>query len=363
MPIPPYRVRTTTQTVGTGALQLDATTGLFRSFASHYGTAPRQIRYLIQSTAGFEIGIGTFDGGNPGTLTRGTVLASSNGGALYTLPTGSKEVAGLADLDRATLNPSSSLSLAAADLNSVVAWTGTAASTVTLPAVAGAPPGAGVLVCNAGTALLTLAASGSDQITGFGGSVALPPGETCEAIRVGSSWVAVGLPKGWRQIERRAVGANVGSVDIVLPGGFDMFRLVWNYVGLASDGKLFARTSNTGGSSFASGSGDYGTALVSNAGTSGADGAYALSSGVALSGDAAAGALVSGSVDVEPGSSAVTARFVNGTFLSLKTDASAFQVGSTAGQRAANGVVNAVRLFNSGGNMNGGLVVVEGRRV
>ena len=48
--------------------------------------------YVIQGTTFFEIGLGDFDGGTPGNLTRVTVLTSSNSNALVALPVGVSDV-------------------------------------------------------------------------------------------------------------------------------------------------------------------------------------------------------------------------------------------------------------------------------
>ena len=85
MPIPAYRAKQSTDTAGTGTLVLNAAATNARSFAAAYGASSRRVMYCISWATGFEIGYGDFDGGTLGSLTRATVLASSNAGALVTL--------------------------------------------------------------------------------------------------------------------------------------------------------------------------------------------------------------------------------------------------------------------------------------
>ncbi|WP_199230029.1 hypothetical protein [Azospirillum sp. TSH58] len=88
------RVEQTTIAVGTSALSLIAPTDASRrSFVQAAGSgAP--VFYCIETTDGlsYEYGIGTCTAGSPDTLTRTTVLLSSNGGALVNFPAGTKRV-------------------------------------------------------------------------------------------------------------------------------------------------------------------------------------------------------------------------------------------------------------------------------
>ena len=85
------RVKETTTTTGTGALTLAGASTGFRSFSSGIG-ANNTTYYTISSTgAEWEVGIGTVGAGGT-TLSRDTVLASSNAGSLVTLSAGSKDV-------------------------------------------------------------------------------------------------------------------------------------------------------------------------------------------------------------------------------------------------------------------------------
>ncbi|MCA3377154.1 MAG: tail fiber protein [Roseomonas sp.] len=147
--------------------------------------------YAISWSTGFEIGLGDFDGGSPGSLTRATVLASSNSGALVTLPAGTKDVFAVFDpAAREVVSITATATLALADLGNTVVFTGASAATLNLPAVASAPLGSGWLIRNAGTAALTIDPNAAETINGLSVLV-LPAGMTAEVLRNGSAWTAM----------------------------------------------------------------------------------------------------------------------------------------------------------------------------
>lgn len=85
------RVKDTTTTTGTGTITLvnTAPTG-FRTFASGFGAVSTIVSYAIVLTGEWEVGVGTFNGTT--SLTRTTVLASSNSNALVSFSAGTKSV-------------------------------------------------------------------------------------------------------------------------------------------------------------------------------------------------------------------------------------------------------------------------------
>ena len=89
-------------------------------------------------------------------LTRDTVLASSNAGAAVSLPAGVADVFAWIDGgDRVLIeSAAAAVTLTAADLGNLLVWTGTAAGTVSLPAIALLPDGVlTVQVPDSGTTL------------------------------------------------------------------------------------------------------------------------------------------------------------------------------------------------------------------
>lgn len=85
------RVKDTTTTTGTGSLTLAGSppTG-FVAFSAAFNTGDR-VYYTIDDGAGaWEVGVGTLSGAT--TLTRDTVLSSSNSGSLVNFGAGTKTV-------------------------------------------------------------------------------------------------------------------------------------------------------------------------------------------------------------------------------------------------------------------------------
>lgn len=91
MTYPADRVKDTTTTTGTGALTLagSAPTG-FRTFASAHNSAACPVAFCVVGGSEWEVTQGIFDGSTG--LTRETVLASSNAGALVNFSAGTKDV-------------------------------------------------------------------------------------------------------------------------------------------------------------------------------------------------------------------------------------------------------------------------------
>jgi hypothetical protein len=190
MPIPAFRAKQSTNTDGTGTLVLNAAATNARSFNAAFGASARRIMYCISWSTGFEIGYGDFDGGTPGSLTRATVLASSNAGSLVTLPAGTKDVFAVFEpAAREVVAISGTATLALADLGNTVVFSGASAATINLPAVATVPNGAGWLVLNAGTAALTIDPNGAETVNGAAALV-LQAGQSAMMVRVSGAWQA-----------------------------------------------------------------------------------------------------------------------------------------------------------------------------
>jgi hypothetical protein len=85
------RVRELTTTNGTGTITLNGAVSGFQAFSVIGNGNTTYYTIYHQSTGSWEVGIGTYtSSGN--TLSRDTVLSSSNGGALVSFTTGSKDV-------------------------------------------------------------------------------------------------------------------------------------------------------------------------------------------------------------------------------------------------------------------------------
>ena len=84
------RVRETTTTTGTGTITLSGTSPTGYQTFSAVGNG-NTTYYTINAGAQWEVGIGTYTGAGP-SLSRDTVLASSNAGALVDFAAGTKDV-------------------------------------------------------------------------------------------------------------------------------------------------------------------------------------------------------------------------------------------------------------------------------
>lgn len=85
------RVQETSTTTGTGPFSLAGAKTGFRTFASVLAVGDTTYYTILQADVGaWEVGLGTYSAVN--TLTRTTVLASSNAGAAVNFGTGSKDV-------------------------------------------------------------------------------------------------------------------------------------------------------------------------------------------------------------------------------------------------------------------------------
>lgn len=86
------RVKETSTTTGTGTLNLNGAVTKFRTFVAGIGTS-NQCYYSIvhQTVSEWEVGIGTVTDATPDTLSRTTVIASSNAGALVNFSAGTKD--------------------------------------------------------------------------------------------------------------------------------------------------------------------------------------------------------------------------------------------------------------------------------
>jgi hypothetical protein len=86
------RTKETTTTTGTGAITLAGAVSQFRTFATAFGASSIVVDYAIvgQGSTEWEVGRGTFNGTT--SLTRDTVLASSNANGLVSFSVGTKDV-------------------------------------------------------------------------------------------------------------------------------------------------------------------------------------------------------------------------------------------------------------------------------
>jgi hypothetical protein len=87
------RVKETSTTTGTGTFNLAGAETGYESFVSGVGTGNTTYYAIELNSAGeWEVGIGTVTSGSPDTLSRDTIISSSNSDAAVTFSAGTKNV-------------------------------------------------------------------------------------------------------------------------------------------------------------------------------------------------------------------------------------------------------------------------------
>lgn len=361
MPIPAFRTKQTTSTTGTGTLTLNAASAEFRSLTAAFGGASVKVRYILSRSGIYEVGYGTFNGANQ--LTRDTVIASSNAGALVSLAAGDTDV--FFDFlpgDRQHYNVTGSITLALADLGCWVRCTAAADMTLTLPAVATVPPGMGYLIKNdTANSVVWIDPNGAESIEGGPNPFPLFIGECAELFSVGAIWRFGVRPTGWRFVSRGAA-ANSTSIDFVLPHWISAARseyeVVFRNVRPATDGSfLQMRVDDAGGVSFDAGAADYQHGLIYVAGAAAVNGNGGTADALRLSTDidsTATGNHVSGRITFNPGAAGV--RYPTAYGMSMVNGNGGIYAGPqpwfVGGQRLAAIDANAIRFMMNAGNIN-----------
>ena len=87
------RVKETSTTTGTGTFSLDGAATGFETFVSGVGTGnTTYYSIVLDGTAEFEVGVGTVTDATPDTLSRDTIISSSNSDSAVNFSSGSKTV-------------------------------------------------------------------------------------------------------------------------------------------------------------------------------------------------------------------------------------------------------------------------------
>ena len=87
------RVKETSTTTGTGTFSLDGASQDFETFVAGVGTGNTTYYCIVNAGTGeFEVGVGTVTDATPDTLSRDTVISSTNSDALVNFSAGTKDV-------------------------------------------------------------------------------------------------------------------------------------------------------------------------------------------------------------------------------------------------------------------------------
>ena len=149
------RVRETSSVVGTNPITLEGTLTGFQSFSQAFNPGDRTY-YAVTDNVNWEIGVGTLISGSPHwSLSRDTVLSSSNFGSIVDFPAGTKDVWCDAPAETLQLGP------------------GSGTGSVTSVTVAPTNGFAGSIANQGTTPAITLSTTVSGMLKGAGGALSV----------------------------------------------------------------------------------------------------------------------------------------------------------------------------------------------
>lgn len=188
------RVKETTTTTGTGTVTLLGASAGFQSFSAIGNGNVTYYAIVGQSTTEWEVGIGTYTSSGT-TLSRDTILASSNSGSAVNFSAGTKDVfvtypASAGQLPYTFNNQTSAYTVVASDLGKVINCT-TGTFTVSLTSAATLGSGFNCWVWNSGAGTITIDPASSETIDGSA-TVSLAANQTTQIVSNGSNWYTIG---------------------------------------------------------------------------------------------------------------------------------------------------------------------------
>jgi hypothetical protein len=231
------RVKDSTTTTGTGTVTLSGTapTG-YQTFGAGVGDG-NTTYYTISGGLEWEVGIGTYTAAGT-TLSRSTVISSSNAGSLVTFSAGTKDVfvtypasraMPLSQFSYSTTATAAGTTTLVASSNYLQYFTGATTQTIVLPVTSTLSLGWSYHICNNSTGNLTVQSSGANTIA------TVIPGTTIHVTCIlVTGTTAASWDFGITDFENRT-----GTGSVVLGTGPTITAGVYN-------GTVGATTANTG---------------------------------------------------------------------------------------------------------------------
>jgi hypothetical protein len=186
------RIKEQSSTAGLASYELASSGALYRRFRDEFATSER-VRYFAASNGDYEEVIGVLTYGTPDTLSRDTILRSSQSGAKINWPAGTRDL--FVDPLPGTVpvqTKGGNYTATFADHGSLLLFSGTTTPTLSLPAAATVCDGFSFEVKNDGTGDLTIDPASTELINGAATAV-LKAGSSGFVRCSGTAWFAVGF--------------------------------------------------------------------------------------------------------------------------------------------------------------------------
>jgi hypothetical protein len=186
------RIKEQSSTAGLASYELASSGALYRRFRDELATGER-VRFFAASNGDYEEVIGVLTYGTPDTISRDTILRSSQSGAKINWPAGTRDL--FVDPLPGTVpvqTKGGSYTATFADHGSLLLFAGTTTPTLTLPAAATVCDGFSFEVKNDGTGDLTIDGNAAETINGALTAI-IKPGSSGFVRCTGTAWFAVGF--------------------------------------------------------------------------------------------------------------------------------------------------------------------------
>jgi hypothetical protein len=185
------RIKEQSATAGLSSYDLASSGSLYRRLRDEFASGER-VRYYAASAADFEEGIGVLTTGTPDTLSRDTIIRSSQSGAKISWPAGTRDI--FIDPLPGTVpmqDKSATYTVTIFDHGSLIRFTGTTA-TLNLPAAATVGDGFSLEIKNDGSGAVTVDPNGAELINGAS-TVTINAGSSGFVRCNGTAWHAIGF--------------------------------------------------------------------------------------------------------------------------------------------------------------------------
>lgn len=262
----PVRVKQTSTTTGTGTLNLIAPPAYLLPFSSRYASGAKVAYLMTDNASNYEYGMGTLTTGSPDTLSRDTIIASSNANAAVNWPAGTRDLFVYSPTSFSQIGFTANTTFSEADWGNVYEFTGSGAVVGTLPVANNLPRGWFFVIKNLAAAAgasaanntLALTCQGADTVDGVA-SLQLGLGETAFIYKSASGKLRTVCRDGLPLLQSVTVAAASSLVITNLDAAYDIIEIELANLQVSTSGTGFLlRISQDNGATFKAGATDYG---------------------------------------------------------------------------------------------------------